>query len=132
MPLINTRVGPILKPYDARGIIAQWLGFQRAVLNALPSAGKFALGPTLTLAKRYCPKDTKALVNSGYLEITSRGAGGTVEIGFGKGGVPHYALIVHEMLEYKHKAPTRAKFLQIAMQETRHSILARIAAQMRV
>ena len=35
----------------------------------------------------------------------------------------NYALIVHEELEYQHAAPTRAKYLEAAVQETLDQIV---------
>ena len=76
-----------------------------------------ALRPTFEKALNFTPVDTGELKASGFL-IT----GGTrkrilAEMGFGKGGLPDYTLRVHEDLNLNHKAPTKAKFLQAAIEE---------------
>ncbi len=87
-----------------------------------------ALEPTFELSKEYCPEETGALKASGYLEITSFRGTPTVEIGYGKGGSPDYAVTVHENLEWRHKAPTRAKWLQVALEEDAANIQDRIVS----
>lgn len=87
-----------------------------------------ALEPTFEKAKMYCPKDTHALVNSAYLEKVGFRGRPRVEIGFARGGFPHYAAVVHEALEFKHASPTRAKFLEQAVMEDLDAIRDRIAA----
>lgn len=85
-----------------------------------------ALEPTFEKSKEYCPKDTGDLVKSGYLEIVD----GRVEIGYGRGGNPSYAVTVHENLEWRHKAPTRAKWLQVALDEDEQQIQNRILTRL--
>src|SRR3954471_14983203 len=55
-----------------------------------------ALHPTMELAVYYTPVDTGELVESAYLEEAEFRGKPRIEIGFGRGGVPHYAVIVHE------------------------------------
>ncbi len=86
-----------------------------------------ALRPTFEKAKHYTPKDTNALVNSAYLEVVGSGSNKKVEIGFAKGGHPRYAVYVHEMVHQKHAEPTRAKFLQTAIDEDIFQIIDRVA-----
>lgn len=84
-----------------------------------------ALIPTFAKAKMYCPLDPDhrsgeplALRASARLEKRTTGGGKpTVEISFGRNGVPFYAVFVHEMLRYRHAPPTRAKFLETAIKE---------------
>jgi hypothetical protein len=85
-----------------------------------------ALQPTFQLSQEYCPIDTGKLKASGYLEITQFRGVPTVEIGYARGGDPEYAVNVHENLEWRHKAPTRAKWLQVALQEDAPQIQSRI------
>lgn len=85
-----------------------------------------ALEPAFELSKEYCPVDTGSMLASGYLEITEFRGTPTVEIGYGKGGKPEYTTTVHENLEYKHKDPTRAKWLQTALAEYAQDIQDRI------
>lgn len=81
-----------------------------------------AMLPTFKKSQRYTPVDTHALVNSGYLEKRQFRGESVVEVGYGKGGEPHYAPYVHEDLEKQHKSPTRAKFLQSALEEDANNI----------
>lgn len=90
-----------------------------------------AMEPTFELSQEYCPEDTGALKRSGYLEITEFRGKPTVEIGYGRGGQPPYATTVHENLEYRHKAPTRAKWLQVALTEDEQEIQDRIVSSYR-
>lgn len=86
-----------------------------------------ALRPTFDKSQVYCPVDKGDLKASGYLEIVESRLGRIrVEIGYAKGGDPYYAVDVHENLEWRHKEPTRAKWLQIALEEDAQSIQARI------
>jgi hypothetical protein len=91
-----------------------------------------ALMPTLSKAKRYCPYKTGDLRNSGYVEVARTGRLGSyeAEIGFGRGGFPSYTIFVHEM-PYQHAAPTRWKFLQIALVEDQSRIRQALAGGFR-
>lgn len=82
-----------------------------------------ALEPTLGKAIEYCPVDSGALVASAYLEVEKYRGNPTVYLGFGRGGNPSYALAVHERTDVRHAEPTRAKFLQSALDEDYYSIL---------
>lgn len=77
------------------------------------------LEPVLEQSQIYCPVKTGALKNSSYLEVMQQGSGGTIsaEIGYGRGGVPHYTIFVHEDMEKFHVPPTQAKFLERAVDE---------------
>jgi hypothetical protein len=87
------------------------------VVEATPEIMLEAMKPIKAKAIYYCPKDTGALRSSAYLEITSFRGNPRVEIGFGRGGNPFYAIYVHEVLEHHHEAPTQAKFLERAVYE---------------
>lgn len=64
-----------------------------------------------------CPKDTGELVESGYVATSKIGKNRVgAEVGYAKGGKPHYALVVHEDLTKAHEAPTQAKFLETALE----------------
>lgn len=105
--------------------------FRQWTLHLFGQSGevlKQALQPTLDKAIMYCPVKTGALRKSAYLEVRRAGLlrGWQAEIGFGRGGVPNYAIYVHEV-PYKHKDPTRWKFLQAALQEDSSAIQQRLA-----
>lgn len=85
-----------------------------------------ALEPTFELSQYYCPVDTGALKGSGYLEVTEFRSNPRVEMGYAKNNDPPYAVVVHENLEWRHKWPTRAKFLQAAVDEDMEDIKARV------
>lgn len=76
-----------------------------------------ALRPTFEKALMFTPVDTGKLKASGFLITRDSSKRVQAEMGFGKGGVPDYALRVHEDLNLNHKAPTKAKFLQSAIEE---------------
>lgn len=79
-----------------------------------------AMVPAYNRSRLYCPKDTKLLVNSSVLATTvagERGGQATVSLSYGAGGAVWYAIYTHEMISYKHAAPTRAKFLESAIRE---------------
>lgn len=121
--------------YDARasmaGIIKNYKSLIDHIENVTPEILYEALEPTFELSQKYCPKDTGALRASGYLEITKFRGTPTVEIGYGKGGNPPYAATVHENMEYRHKDPTRAKWLQVALSEDAEAIQGRIVSRYR-
>lgn len=97
----------------------------------LPNDLTLALEPTLELSAYYCPKDTEALVNSRYLATESYRGGARCEIGYAKGGEPHYAIYVHE-IPATHEPPTCDKFLQRAIDEDYFNILTRISHNVRI
>lgn len=113
-------------------IIRNYRKFVQNVEKATPEVILAALEPTFELSQEYCPVDTGAMVASGYLEITNFRGKPRVEIGYGKGGNPEYTAKVHENMEYNHKAPTRAKWLQIALEQDANNIQDRIVALMKV
>jgi hypothetical protein len=86
-----------------------------------------ALKPTFDKSQTYVPIDTGDLKKSGYLEVRRRGLfrAYEVEIGYGRGGFPSYAIYVHETPIF-HKPPTRWKFLQAAISEDGNEIQKRI------
>jgi hypothetical protein len=95
--------------------------------NVTPEIMLEALKPTFEKSKEYCPVDTGDLRGSGYLEITSFRGQPTVEMGYGKGGHPHYTAYVHENLEMRHEPPTQAKWLERAVNEDIGNIIDRVA-----
>lgn len=88
-----------------------------------------AMLPTFEKAKLYTPKKDGDLVASGYLEKRTFRGNSIVEIGFGKGNKPFYAIWVHEKLEDRHAPPTRAKYLQSALEEDEGQIRSLILAK---
>lgn len=103
----------------------------RALAEETPEIIVKALRPTFRKSQRYVPVKTGELKASGYLEVKKSAAGATVEIGYGRGGHPNYAVWVHELTGYYHKPPTRAKFLQAALEEDMESIRSRLESAYR-
>lgn len=81
-----------------------------------------AVEPTFGKALDYCPVEHGDLRASGYLESRAYRGGAEVEVGFGRGGKPDYAIYVHE-IPASHEAPTRDKFLESAFDEDYFSII---------
>lgn len=103
---------------DMAGIIKAFQGFVNHLEDTTPQVLLAALEPAFELSQEYVPKDTGALATSGYLRIVAFRGKPTVEIGYGSSGSPDYAAVVHENLEWRHKAPTQAKYLEAALNET--------------
>ncbi|MEB3025829.1 hypothetical protein, partial [Parvimonas sp. M13] len=89
-----------------------------------------ALEETFGKALEYTPQDTGDLRASGYLEAETFRGNAVAVIGFGRGGNPSYAVYVHEM-PFAHKAPTRSKFLQAALDEDMGEIESKLAASVK-
>ena len=100
--------------------------FADAVDDQAPEIIENALRPTFALSQKYTPGDTGKLKRSGFLDVHTHGKKTTATIGYGKGGKPPYAVLVHELTELKHADPTRAKFLQSALEEDFHQIQKRL------
>lgn len=107
-------------------VIANYQEFVDSVEEASPEILMNALQPTFEKSQSYCPVNTGAMKESGYLENTSFRGNPRVEIGYGKNGNPPYTAKQHENLEFRHKAPTRAKWLQVALEEDAQDIQQRV------
>lgn len=103
-----------------------------AVRASAPTVLKRALTPTFNLSQVFVPVRTGALKRSGFLEITGRGKTASVQMGYGRRGVPPYALIVHEEFGFRHKPPTRAKFLEEAVNVTQQNVIGFLALHYKV
>lgn len=112
-------------------VIKNYQKFVKHVEDVTPEILLEALEPTFELSQEYCPTATGRLRNSGYLEITQFRGVPTVEIGYGRGSEPPYAATVHENVEWRHKPPTRAKWLQAALVEDEKGIQDRIVTRLR-
>lgn len=114
-------------------ILAGFTEFVRELEEEVtPEAMQKALKPTFALSQKYVPYDTGELHSSGYLRKTRGGRGSVrVEMGYGRNGLAPYAAFVHERTDIVHKEPTRAKFLQAALDEDYYNILNRIVAHMK-
>jgi hypothetical protein len=106
-------------------ILTNLRSFIQEVDGITPDVLIEALEPTFGKSLERCPEKTGALRASGYLESRKYYRGAEVEIGYGRGGKPDYAVFVHEM-PYQHAEPTRDKFLQSALDEDYFTILTAI------
>lgn len=101
-----------------------------AVIESVKEAGPDivieALQPTFDKSQTYCPVDKGDLKASGYLSADKQGDNVVANIGYGRGGQPPYAVFVHERTDLQHASPTRAKFLQSAIEEDLDSIKNRL------
>lgn len=88
----------------------------KAINTSSPQALEYALTPMFNTSQRLVPKKTLELKRSGFLEARRTAYGATVAIGYGRGGKPIYAPIVHERTELHHANGTQAKYLQEAVQ----------------
>lgn len=144
--LLRSRVGAArisssMEPSEAsytRNIRAQMEAIERALSSVIaqvdedtPEILLTALRPTFNKSQEYVPVKTGELKNSGYLEVNKVSSGAVVEIGYGKKGIPNYAVYVHEFTSFYHKPPTRAKFLQAAIEEDMDAIQDRIVTAYR-
>jgi hypothetical protein len=85
-----------------------------------------AMLPAFNKSMLYCPVSPNGskgspihLRDSGRLKVVERPAGDDVviaTISYGHAGIPFYAVYVHE-IPYRHLAPTRHKFLEVALRE---------------
>lgn len=135
MPPVKAQIGSVRKGKDAsasmRGIIQNYTKLIRHIESVTPEVLLEALQPTFEKSQEYCPVDTGALKESGYLEIVEYRTRPTVQIGYGFGGIPPYTPQVHENMEWNHEPPTRAKWLQVALEEDSNAIEERIVSGLR-
>jgi hypothetical protein len=91
-----------------------------------------ALQQVFDLSQDYVPVDTGDLKESGFLEKQTFPGGCRVVMGYGRGGDPGYATLVHERVDIAHEAPTRSKFLLAAIEEKTGDVYADIVRAMRI
>lgn len=93
-------------------------------LNGItPTVLQNALIPVFNRSQVYVPKHTGALMASGHLDVFPSATGvPTASIDYGGPEAP-YAAIVHELVHINHAPPTRAKYLQSALEEEFDSML---------
>jgi hypothetical protein len=99
-----------------------------AIEGATPEIMLEAVRPTFLKSQSYCPLDKGPLRASGYCEIRQWRGQPRVEVGYAKGGKPRYAVFVHEKVQDRHAPPTRAKFLEAALNEDLGAIRGRLEA----
>lgn len=113
---------------DMKNIIANYVKVTNRIVAMSPEVMYESLKPVLQKAIYYCPKETGELRASAFLEIKQFRGSPRVEIGFGRGGKPFYAIYVHEAMDHYHEPPTSAKFLSRAIFEDMNRLKARLSA----
>lgn len=135
MTKFSAGIGSVRGGRDARAgmrsVIANYNKLIAHFEEVTPEILYDALYPTWIKSQEYCPVDTGALVDSGYLVLTASRGHPTVSMGYGFGGQPEYTVRVHENMEWRHEPPTRAKWLQVALEEDSGAIQARIISALR-
>lgn len=103
----------------------------KGIEDVLPFNLKEGMQPVFDRSQELVPVDTKALKDSGFIEITSFRSNPTVHVGYAKGNKPFWATFVHEDLTAHHEAPTQAKFLEQALNERLREIAPDVAKSLR-
>lgn len=107
------------------GIISALNEFTEELEGIMPEILVEGLEETFGKAISYCPEKDGDLRASAYLEAERFRGGSRAVLGFGRNGQPSYAIFVHEM-PYAHKAPTRSKFLEAALDEDYYAIVGKL------
>lgn len=130
MARINLGIGRkrqsrLMQPHEAgyvNNIVSQMNRLRETIKQAIdhidnitPAALKFGLQPIFDTSQALVPVDTGRLKRSGFLETRKGPRGVSASVGYAKGGRPDYAVLVHERLDFIHKDPTQAKFLEEAV-----------------
>ena len=102
-------------------IINQYSKFIKGLEDITPEVLESAMQPIFDKSQEYVPKATLALMKSGRLTVT-KGPNPRAEITYGD-AIAWYAALVHEQVWLNHAPPTRAKYLQAAMEEEFDSLL---------
>ena len=106
-------------------IIKQYSDFIKGMKDITPEVLESAMQPIFDKSQEYVPKNTLALMKSGRLIVT-RGPSPSAEIVYGD-ATAWYAALVHEQVWLNHLLPTRAKYLQAAMEEEFDALLVSLA-----
>lgn len=107
-------------------VIANYSNLIRHLKGVTPQVLQNAMMPVFRRSQIYVPKKSGALMESGELNVYPTTTGAGAEITYGGTKAP-YAAIVHEFVWLNHNSPTRAKFLQQAMEEEFDAFLTSMA-----
>lgn len=121
---------------DAKQAMASILKQVNNMINLLEgpvteAAIEAALQPTFDLSQIFCPIDSGVLKESGYLIVETSGGKTTGEIGYSPLNEPPYGVYVHERTDLHHVFPTRAKWLEAAMNQDSGNWMGRLATAYR-
>lgn len=116
------RLGKGVRPSEAgytRAIRAQMQSIEDNITRAVegikdltPEALEYGVQPIFDESQRQVPVKTHALKDSGFIDTSITSKGARAVVAYGKGGKPGYGVFVHEMVDYYHAPPTKAKFLE--------------------
>lgn len=119
---------------DLQASLSDVLNNMRKVIAGIEEASPEilveVLKPTFAKSQDLVPVKSGALLNSGYLVSQRVTRGAEVEMGYGKDGVPDYAIYVHEM-PYHHEDGKSDKFLERPVLEDYPSFPERLAEGIR-
>jgi hypothetical protein len=108
-------------------IISRYEALINRLRGITPVALQDAMLPAFNKSQVYVPKKTRALMQSGQLNVfPMEGDVATAEIVYGSEEA-WYAALVHEAVWLNHTFPTRAKYLQNAMEEEVDAFLVSVA-----
>lgn len=111
---------------DMKKVVEKYRRWMAHVNEQLEPALIEAFQPTVEKIKMYTPYEFGDLRASVYLQTRRRQGKVELEVGAGRGGNPDYAIYVHERVDLKHKSPTRAKFVQAALEEDNLAVQQRL------
>jgi len=98
----------------------------RHLRTVTPDALLNALDPVFQKSQEYVPVKTGSLQSSGVMRVEGEGNNLEGSIVYGN-PVAWYAAIVHEYVWLNHEPPTRAKYLQAALEEELDSFMLSLA-----
>ena len=128
-PLDADYVNAMMK--EIKAIERNLVTVMKTAKNLLPGALKAGVKPIFDESQRLVPVDTGKLKASGFVNARMTQKGAKVDIGYGKGNRPDYAMMVHERLESAHASPTQAKYLTQAVQMHTSEILPAVQQYMK-
>lgn len=108
------------------GVLKRYEAFVRNFKGATPDVVHNALVPVFDKSQEYVPVRSGELKQSGQLNVTSAGDKVVGEITYGN-PIAWYAALVHEYVWLNHEPPTRAKYLQSALEEEIDNFMTSIA-----
>lgn len=115
-----------------KGVLKNLEDAVQQIKKLTPQALRAGLEVIYDQSQIYVPRATGRLAASGEMEVSKFGDRIIGTISYGKGGNPQYAVFVHEMIEVYHEPPTRAKFLQTAIDERTPDAIEKIVEFLKV
>ena len=98
-----------------RQLEAEYNKFVAHVEDNMGPVIESGLHVVLDYSQDLVPVKSGELKRSGYVTSVRVPKGVLAEIGYARGGIPDYAVVVHEDLNKFHEPPTQAKFLEDAI-----------------